>query len=382
MRIRTAWVLVVLSGLAAAQGPSWGTVSGDKVRVRGGPADFHSVLGLVKQGTPVRVVGADGDWKKVEVPGGFPVYVSLGKKSRPYLEEKDSRKGEGLVVVNDLMIRGTASTDFPPIGRLGAGDRVVILSRQGAWARIASPPAAGSCIHGKYVATASDAAATEAAWTAQHETSRIALLNEGENSKALLARQEMQSKRDAAAKAAFARFKTELDKPWDARDILGMRSELVAVRDSYPQGNGQRMRAASMLTTVDEWDRAGSALRAAKKKLADAEAAAAAADKRVSADMRRIQTELEKQGQASNPKVDSPARGTVARVFPVKGLRKGPRWGIALGRRTIYRLSGDRYDWSDYEGKLIVVLKSTPAPEQIGVTEPILDVRRIEILDG
>lgn len=381
MRRRTAWMLVVLCSVAAGQGSFMGTVQGDKVRVRGGPADFHVVLGYVKRGTPVRVVGSDGDWKKVEVPGGFPVFVSMGKKDRPYLQE--GQPGEGLVLVNDLMIRGTASTDFPPIGRLRVGDRVVILGKTAGWARLASPSGSEAWIHGKYVARASDQRATQAAWTAQHEASRRALLETGENSKALLARRAEQEARRKTTEAAFERFQTELEKPWDQRDVEGVRSALAQVRDAHGENDVNRLRAVSMLSTVDEWERAGGELRRARARLAEAQRAAADADARFQKDMNAIKGELDRKArEAAAPKAPPPARGTVARVFPVEGLRRGPAWGIAIGRKHIYRLAGDRYDWADYEGKLIVVLQSDEAPKQSGVSEPILNVRRIEILDG
>ena len=72
MRLRAVLMLVVCCGGAVAQGDTYlATVSGDKVRLRGGPADFHAVLEELSRGTPVRVVAAEGDWKRVEVPGGF-----------------------------------------------------------------------------------------------------------------------------------------------------------------------------------------------------------------------------------------------------------------------------------------------------------------------
>ena len=126
MRLRTTLVFVVVVAAVGAQtDPYLATVSGDKVRLRGGPADFHAVLAQMKKGTPVRVVGSEGDWNCVEVPGGFEVFVSLGRTGRPYLDV--SSPGEGVVTVDDLMIRGSASADYPPIGRLGTGDRVVEL---------------------------------------------------------------------------------------------------------------------------------------------------------------------------------------------------------------------------------------------------------------
>lgn len=383
MRLRTAFVLVIVCSAVVAQSdPYLATVSGNKVRLRGGPADFHAVLDEMAKGTPVRVVGVEGDWKRVEVPGGFDVFVALGKKDRKYLDT--SKAGEGIVLVDDLMIRGTASTDFPPIGRLNSGDRVVVLDTKNGWARLLSPSAARSWIHSKYVAKAEDQTATLAAFNSKHDANRQALLAAGAASRELLQREQHEREIREKVRAAFARYDAEQAKAWDERDVAGTRAALVAVRDGLPEGDGDRVRAAAMLKSLDDWEGAATALKDARKRFETAQREAEEANKNYGRSLRDLNKKMEADAnkRTAPPPSRYRAQGHVQRVFPVDGLRRKPTWAVSSGNRPIFYLGGDRYDWSEYEGKLIGILRSEAPEKRFGLDARVLKVSRIEILDG
>ena len=382
MRLRTAVVFVVLVAAISAQTDAYfATVSGDKVRLRGGPADFHAVLTQLSRCTPVRVIGAEGDWQQVEVPGGFSAFVSLGRPGRTYIDV--SKPGEGVVAVDDLMIRGSASADFPPIGRLGTGDRVVVLATDNGWARVLSPSAARSWIHGKYVARSEDQAATGEAFAARHAEARQALLAEGAASRELLARQEREVQLRKSVDAAFVKFETELAKPWDKRDVNGVRGALQGAIKELPEHDGDRVRAQAMLKHLDDWDKNRRDLVKAQERLAAAKEEAARAERTYAQDLRVLNRKLiEEANKPRVPKSPYRARGHVQRASPVEAFRSGPKWSVSVGGRPSFYLTSDRYDWSEYEGKLIGILQAGEPENRSGLDARVIKVSRIEILDG
>ena len=100
--------------------PYYGLVTGSHVRVRGGAGDFHSELLRLDQGALVRVVGQKGDWLEAEVPGGVALWVATRTGEKEYVRATGT--GTAAVLVNDLQLRGTASTNEPPVGELKAGE--------------------------------------------------------------------------------------------------------------------------------------------------------------------------------------------------------------------------------------------------------------------
>ena len=383
MRLRAVLMLVVCCGGAVAQGDAYlATVSGDKVRLRGGPADFHAVLEELSRGTPVRVVAAEGDWKRVEVPGGFEVFVAVGKKGRPYIDT--SKPGAGVVLVNDLMIRGTPTTDFPPVGRLSAGERVVVLETKEGWARLLSPASARSWIHGKFVARADDQAVALNAFNAQHEAKRQELLAAGAASREFLRREKEEGERRERVRDAIARFEEERAKAWDQRDVPGTRAALLKLRDGLPEDDGDRVRIVAMLKSLNDWEGAASDLRNARQRLDAAKKEAEEAEKTYARNLRDLKEEVESDARtaASPPASRYSARGHVQRMFPVEGIRRSSIWAVTLGDRPSFYLEGDRYDWAEYEGKLIGVLEAGPPEKVSGLNVRVIKVSKIEILDG
>src|SRR6185436_16115884 len=77
--------------------PFFGQVTTSRVRVRGGPGDFHSEIVRLDQGSIVRVTGRKGDWLEVEVPGGLPLWVAAKSGEKEYMRRNAA--GAGVVVV-------------------------------------------------------------------------------------------------------------------------------------------------------------------------------------------------------------------------------------------------------------------------------------------
>jgi uncharacterized protein YgiM (DUF1202 family) len=385
MQLKLAWaaVLLIVGCLGAQEGtPSYAEVTGDRVRVRGGPADFHAVVGSMRAGTIVRVVGSEGDWTRVEIPGGFPVYVSLGQADKPYLREPDV--GEGIVLVNDLMVRGTPDLDFPPIGRLSASDRVVILSKTEGWAQLLSPEGTTSYLHGSFLKPVDDPIAAAATWTQRHQEARRALLGAGELSKDLVTREAVREKRAATAREAFAAYDAERTKPWAQRDVASVRRSLSKVIEESPEGSADRVRAEALVSTVDEWERAGSALAGARDEFEEAARDARLAEERYAGTLKTLRAQVEKLSTSSEteaPKGPYRTKGYVRRVLPVPGIFSGPGYDLHMGGTRLFYLRSPRYALSEFEGKLVEIV-SDKGPESVGPAQGrMLEVTRIEILD-
>ncbi|MAG55160.1 MAG: hypothetical protein CMJ83_02610 [Planctomycetes bacterium] len=382
----TLWATVLLmsASLAAQDGVHYAMVTGDKVRVRGGPADLHAVLGLMKKGTTVKVVGADDDWRRVEIPGGLPVWVHSGKGDKKYLREPSP--GEGVVLVNDLMIRGAANTDYPPIGRLSAGARVVVLDKTEQWARLLSPAGTKTWIHGAFLKRVDDQAASEKTWAADHVRSRRLILESGALSRQLAARDAEEKIRADKARGAFASYDVERAKPWDQRDTKLLRVSLAQVQSEAPAGHPDRIRAESLIQTLDHWDRTSKELVAAKSRFAEAEAEAQAAETRYAGSLEELREAKKRMAAApekgAEPKSRYRASGHVGRALPISGIGNSPFYALTRGGKTIFYLESHRYDLGDFEGKLIGVLVSDEPDRRPDVSARVLRVKRIEILDG
>ena len=98
----------------------------------------------------------------------------------------------------------------------------------------------------------------------------------------------------------------------------------------------------------------------------------------------RNKDEIEAEGKqaATSRQSRYMARGHVQRMFPVDALRSGPTWAVTAGDRPTFYLDGDRYNWAEYEGKLIGVLQAEPPETRLGLNVRVIKVSKIEILDG
>ncbi|HMS18613.1 MAG TPA: hypothetical protein PKA37_17350, partial [Planctomycetota bacterium] len=58
MKFLSAWALLV--AVAAAQNATYGTISGDEVRLYGGPGESNAILGQFRKDALVRMVAIEG----------------------------------------------------------------------------------------------------------------------------------------------------------------------------------------------------------------------------------------------------------------------------------------------------------------------------------
>ncbi|HDR3889450.1 TPA: SH3 domain-containing protein [Bacillus cereus] len=119
-------------------------VNATSLRVRTGPATYHSVIGGVLNGTKLNVVGSEGSWFKVNYQGKTG-YVSSefvkfvkGGTTTPEQPEQPSQGaiGEYYINVSALNVRSGEGTNYRIIGALPQGQKIQVISENSGWSKI------------------------------------------------------------------------------------------------------------------------------------------------------------------------------------------------------------------------------------------------------
>lgn len=120
-------------------------VDATSLRVRTGPATYHSVIGGVLTGRTLQVTGVENGWLKINHNGrtGYvsSEYVKFVKRGTP-LKPETSNPSTGATVddyyvnVSVLNVRSGAGTNHGVIGALSKGIKVQVLFEQNGWKKI------------------------------------------------------------------------------------------------------------------------------------------------------------------------------------------------------------------------------------------------------
>ncbi|PES64217.1 peptidase M24 [Bacillus cereus] len=119
-------------------------VNTTSLRVRTGPATYHSVIGGVLNGTKLNVVGSEGSWFKVNYQGKTG-YVSSefvkfvkGGTTTPEQPEQPNQGAIGDYYINAsaLNVRSGEGTNYRIIGALPQGQKVQVISENSGWSKI------------------------------------------------------------------------------------------------------------------------------------------------------------------------------------------------------------------------------------------------------
>ncbi|PHB57835.1 C40 family peptidase [Bacillus toyonensis] len=122
-------------------------VNATSLRVRTGPAAYHSVIGGVLNGTTLNVVGSEGSWFKVNYQGKtgfvsseFVKFVKGGTATpeQPKQPEKPNQGAIGDYYINAsaLNVRSGEGTNYRIIGALSQGQKVQVISENSGWSKI------------------------------------------------------------------------------------------------------------------------------------------------------------------------------------------------------------------------------------------------------
>ncbi|PGT39472.1 peptidase M24 [Bacillus anthracis] len=122
-------------------------VNATSLRVRTGPATYHSVIGGVLNGTTLNVIGSEGSWFKVNYQGKtgyvsseFTKFVKGGTTTpeKPKQPEKPNQGAIGDYYINAsaLNVRSGEGTNYRIIGALPQGQKVQVISENSGWSKI------------------------------------------------------------------------------------------------------------------------------------------------------------------------------------------------------------------------------------------------------
>ncbi len=110
-----------------------------EVRVRAGPSANYRVLEHLPKGAWVVVTGTEGEFARVRIPGGVPVFVSAD------LLEAGADGKTATVARSDVLMRPTPGQEFFPLEgqKLQQGEVLAVLGREkgesGEWVKVLPP---------------------------------------------------------------------------------------------------------------------------------------------------------------------------------------------------------------------------------------------------
>ncbi len=120
-----------------------GTINATSLRVRSGANTNSAILGSLKNGEKVTIVGKANGWAKISYKGKEG-YISLefvkiegGKAEEKPSETIESGKQEsGTINATSLRVRSGANTNSAILGSLKNGEKVTIVGKANGWAKI------------------------------------------------------------------------------------------------------------------------------------------------------------------------------------------------------------------------------------------------------
>lgn len=377
--------LAVAAGAGHAQTvkTGYGVVTGDQVRLRAGAADFHAEVLRYDRGDVVEIVGAEGDWVEVRIPGGFECFAKSGVAGRRYVEQKSP--GEGLVLVEDLQLRPKPTLDYPSMGELRPNQRVIVLDDRGdGWLRLLSPEDETLFVYKTYVKLGDDQGALQTDFATKARRTRDALLKSGKLSSQAVARwadlekwrQELESTdRDLDAVRVGA----------DAAQLAKLAKRYENIAANTPEGSDIKSRANERLTWVRTRQDEAEKLAGYEKRIEELRTKMRTNEKTYEQNLKTYTTEVQKR-RDTNAKTKVPE----ALEFGIGQMR--PHLFSGLGERSVFTLEkagkrryflvSERYDLSEYSGKTVRVVKWSDAASAADSTSGLRTVRvdRLEVV--
>lgn len=372
--IRLAIVLLVAIAPVAAQDLRFAVVSHNNVPVMAGPRKPDAQLMKVMSGEIVEYLGESGEFGKVRLAGGTLGYIARGTAKRPYVELDGS--GEAKVLVDRLKIRPHANLDWPPMGTLEPGTRVIVLEEVDAgWLQILAPRDQVVYIHRDYLRLGDDQANLATTFANSDRTRRTKMLASGKVSSELVARidgQERLDQRLAAAEKAMAEYgRSEGVTP----RLRELEAEYAAIATEAPEGSLARATAGERLAFLRDRREAADAFDQARRRIAEIENDQSRRDVDYQGKLQNFRDAKLK--EMAEPKArDSRflpyGIGELHRIFITETQR--PTWVLSKGLEERYIVTSERYDLSEYHGKTIGIT----GWEKLG-TPKEKDLQRIEI---
>ncbi|MCU0724539.1 MAG: hypothetical protein MUE73_01925 [Planctomycetes bacterium] len=323
---------------AAADGPRVAEAAAADVRVRTGPAMKHPAVAKLAQGDLVLVLGDEGLWKKVRLPGGFACFVhsSLVRRERP---------GEAVVDADRVLLRPTAGKEQLPLETvLGKGDPLDVLGEEGEWLRVIAPESAHLYVYAELLKDLGPAAEYRRRLDDEASARRESLLS-GRSPEALKADREARQK--ALREEALALGEQVLAGTGDAAE-LRRRIDSIALAAEDELTGGYANALLALLALRESVERLRLELGSAEAEKNRTAEELQAMRGRLSAAERDYQASLEKAREL---------RALREGAFQAVGVVEAREGGFVLvhGDRPLYRLESERFRLADYLGRRVAV---------------------------
>ncbi len=338
-------------------------ITGDRVRVRAGPSTRYAVLARLGRGDLVEVLGGEGKWRRVRLPGGYACWVHGSLVRR----EKD---GTAVVTATRVLLRPTAGKELLPLETvLDRGEVLTVLGEKEGWVRVIAPLRAFAYVYGEYVRPLGPAREYRRELAAAAEKRRRELLasRPGEEARAI-AEERARRERKKAVIAAGAEILAGRGDPAAQERVL----QRAVLEDDDDLTRGYARALLGLLALRREAERLREDLAKAR---AAKEESVAALEKRAAEAEARYREAL-KTARELRRERERPWRGV-----GVIEKRDGTTVLVAKGR-VLFRLVSKRFKLADYvgrrvgvNGRLLPVKKDGESPGP-----PRLLVEKIEIL--
>jgi hypothetical protein len=333
-----AGFLFLPSVAAAGEEPRAAEVTADDVRARTGPAMKHPVVARLAKGDLVIVLGEEGPWKKVRLPGGFACFVhsSLVRRERP---------GEAVVDADRVLLRPAAGQEQLPLETvLGKGDALDVLGEEGEWLRVIPPERTHLYVYAELLKDLGPAAEYRGRLEAAADGRREALLS-GRSPEALRADREARQK--ALREEALALGELILAGEGDVAD-LRRRTNSIALSAEDELTAGYANALLALLTQRESAE-------GLRRELAMAETEKSRSAEELQALRERLSTaERDYEATLAKAREFRMMREGIFQAVGVVETREGV-FVLVHGDRLLYRLESQRFRLADYLGKRVAV---------------------------
>jgi len=353
---------ILVSPAAALAEDQAAEITGNRVRLRSGPGTTHAILDELNAGDLVVVAGAEGRWRKVRVPGGFPCWVHASLLRR-------DPDGTAVVTATRVLMRPTAGKEHPPLAtRLERGDVLSVRGAEGEWVEVLAPERAHAWIFEELVRDLGPAAEYRAALERARKARSERLLEGRADAREAAAKEKRRKEfRELVLKTGREVLAGEGDAAAQQRDL-----RKVALESDDDLTRGYANALLALVSLRREVDGVREALSRAEHEKSEA---VAGLRKELEAAETKYRDALEK-AQVLRTLRENPFRaaGTIR--------KRDERFALVEDGRILFFLESKRFDLSDYVGRRVGVngrmVVSDPSTGETHLMVEKLEILRVE----
>ncbi|WP_242220717.1 SH3 domain-containing protein [Bacillus cereus group sp. BfR-BA-01380] len=115
-----------------------GTITATSLRVRSAANTNSAILGNLKQGEKITVLGKENGWAKIMYKGkeGYVSLEFVKLEGKPAENVVTGKQEEGTITATSLRVRSEANRNSAILGNLKQGEKITVLGKENGWAKI------------------------------------------------------------------------------------------------------------------------------------------------------------------------------------------------------------------------------------------------------